>query len=145
MDRGMRWHSFLMVFMIIGGVLTIISGLTTIVGAQYAATDYTAEWYYKVYPGLRTTDLVSGILWIGLGGFQIVVRCLLHAYKRSGITAMWVLYIASLLVSIFYLASASSATGISFFNSQTAGQLISTIVMMIINGTYYGKRADLFE
>ena len=142
-DFPMKWHNFLMVVMIIGAVLIIINGLTAMSGLQYDLQGASASHLYSYYPGLRAVDILYGIALIGTGGFQIVVRNRLHAFRREGPRMMTILYAVSIAYLVVYGLTASAVTGISIWGDLW-GSIVGNIVMMIINYNYYEKRKALF-
>ena len=141
---SLKWHNFLMVVMIIGGILTILNGILTVAGTNYVRQGVTAEQVYRVFPRLKACDILYGIALIGMGIFEIIVRNRLHNFSRSGVSILNTLYILSPVITVLYLLLASSATNISLLDASTAGSVIASVVLLFINITYYGRRKDLF-
>ena len=140
----MKWHNFLMVVMIIGGIFTIINGITTMAGMEYTKEGLNSSYVYSRFPGLKSADIMYGIAMIIIGIFQFVVRNRLHDFRENGPRMLNILYIVSIIAQLLYIASASSAIGTSLFSSSTAGSLIASVVMLIINSVYYSHRRELF-
>ena len=142
----MKWHRFLMVVMLIGAVITIFNGFTSLTGYNYNTSEgLTAEMVYRAYPSLKAIDILYGVAVIALGVYQIFVRNQLNAFRVNGPRMLDWLYIGSLTVNIVYLALASNATKISLFNDSSLITLAGNAGMFIINHIYYSKRRDLFK
>ena len=140
----MKWHSFLMVVMIIGAILTVISGITTITGTQYAQQGLDVYYIYHIYPNLKTCDAFYGLGTILLGVFQLITRNRLNRFRKNGPTMLKSWYILSILIQCLYLLSFSSITGIDTFNQSTITNLLGSLIMLLINGVYYSHRKDMF-
>ena len=140
----MKWHNFLMVTMIIGAVLTIINGITSISGMAYTSQGLDASQVYSYYPGLRSTDLLYGFAAICIGVFQLYVRNQLHAFRQNAPGKLKILYIVSLAADIIDLDTVSSMLKVSAFDTSSLAMMGSTIASFIINTIYYSKRSDLF-
>ena len=145
MDKyPLRWHRFMMVAMIIGAILTILSGILTVTGYQYFTSGVEASRVYDVYPGLRGCDIAYGVAMIAIGIFQIFVRNRLNSFSRSGIPSMVVLYIVSIASTVVYLLVAGSVSRLNLFDSSAVASLILSAAFLIINCIYYFKRRELF-
>ena len=141
---SMKWHNFLMVVMIIGGVLTIINGFINVSGYEYTSQGLDAARVYSVYPGLKTADVAYGIAALCLGVFQFYVRNSLHAFRENAPRLLIILYVASIAAQLIYMAAASAAIHENLFNGSNLGSVIASGVMLLINGSYYYKRKALF-
>lgn len=144
LDYPMKWHNFLMVVMIIGAILTMISGATTMAGMQYERAGVSASRVYAYYDGLKTCDMCYGIATIAIGVFQIITRNRLKQFRSNGPSSLRILYILGIVVSIVYVAWASSIAKINLMDASYTGSLISNVVMLIANSVYYSKRSALF-
>ena len=140
----MKWHKFLTVVMIFGGIFSIVNGLMYFTGMQYEQRGASADLVYSVYPGLKSCDWFMGVVMIAMGIFQFVVVSRLRKYKANGPASLKVLYILSIGVSLVYMFWATSATGISMFNGSNLGTVAAAAAMLFINNSYYAKRSDLF-
>ena len=140
----MKWHKFLMVVMIIGAIYTIASGIIQMTGHQYTREGSSPEYIYAVFPGMKTCDLVYGVMMIAIGVFQFIVRNRLNQFRANGPSSLRLLYILSIAAGVFYLIWASSVTRVNLFTANNLGNVIGSVVMMIINGVYYSKRSPLF-
>lgn len=140
----MKWHRFLMVIMIIGGVIAVINGISAITGTEYIRQGLDADRVYSFYPGLKSCDFLYGLATIGLGIYEIIVRNRLNQFRENGPSMLKGLFILSIVVQLIYLASASSVTKINMFDSSTIGNLGGSAFMLIVNSIYYSRRRELF-
>ena len=140
----MKWHKFLMVVMIIGAVLTVINGASTMAGWHYTREGVDVSWVYWRYPGLKSCDMVYGVVLIALGVFQFIVRNRLNQFRSNAPGSLKMLYIISIAASLVYLAWASAATGMNMFDSTNLGTAVGNLIFLFINSSYYTKRSDLF-
>lgn len=140
----MKWHKFLMVVMIIGAVLTAISGISTMAGLQYRSEGLEASYVYAVFPGLKSCDMVYGIVLIALSVFQIITRNRLKEFRANGPYSLRLLYILSIAVNVIYLAWGSSVTSVNLFTSANLGNIAGSVILLLINNSYYNKRRELF-
>ena len=144
LTHPMKWHNFLMVIMILGGIVTIANGLNTMMGSEYLSSGYNSTQVYRVYPGLKSCDTLYGIAMIAIGVFEFIVRSRLSKFRSNGPSSLKIMYVLSIIANLIYLAWASSATGISLFTSSNTGSLVASVLFLIINSVYYSKRSDLF-
>lgn len=140
----MRWHRFLMVMMLISGVLTVANGLTAMTGSSYLIDGLEAEYIYSAFPGVKTCDQAYGVALIAIGVFEFIVRGRLRSFQRSGPLSMKVMYVLSIAANLIYLAAASSAAGIGLISSSFRESAVFSLVLLVINSIYYGRRRDLF-
>ena len=140
----MKWHKFLMVIMILGGIVTIANGINTMMGTEYLSNGLDMERVYELFPGLKSCDSFYGIAMIALGVFEFTVRSRLKQFRANGPISLRIMYILSLGINVIYLAWATSVTGTNLFNESNIGSLIATILLMLVNGIYYSKRSRLF-
>ena len=140
----LKWHNFLMVVMVLGGIIAIVNGLNTITGMAYLQTGYSSSQIYSFYPELKSCDMVYGIITIAIGIFEFVVRSRLNKFKSNGPSSLTIMYVIAIVSLFIYLAWASSATRINMMTSSNLGSLVSNIIFLIVNGIYYSKRRELF-
>ena len=138
----MGWHKFLMVIFIIGGIISILNGITMLTGIQYSMQGADPDAVYSYFPGLRMWDYVYGVICIALGVFQIYVRNRLNGFYANGPKLLMIFYIVGIVTSVLYLFNASAIIGDAPVES--IGSVIVSVVMMIINYIYYRKRKELF-
>ena len=144
-DYPMKWHKFLIYFALwASGILNIIQSFQYFTGSVYQGNE---DAVYRIYPGMKSLDLVMGVMLIVIGVLALVTRFALAGYKEKGPKLLIVLYGMNLVVPIVYLLIASSITGISMSElagSSVWGSMIGSIIMIIANRIYYNKRSSLF-
>lgn len=146
----MNWHKFLVYFALwASAALYVISGILTIIGAQY--TGY-AELVYAFIPSLRILDIVYGIAQLGLAVLAFITAFKLLKLKRGAPKLLTLLYIVSIVTAVVYvvvfaiiLLNYGSDLGdlVSAFAS-TFSSIGISVFMIIANSIYYKKRAHLF-
>ena len=142
---SMKWHNCLMVLMIFGGLTTIAGGLYVLLGSAYLKYGVNAAEIYGRHPGLKSCDMFCGVLLIGLGVFEFIVRSRLKQYRSNGPGSLRVMHIGSMLVVIVYLIWATSATGVNLYSSTGWGLVLGRYVLfLIVNSIYYSNRRKLF-
>ena len=140
----LKWHHFLMVVMIFGGIISISNGLNTLSGMVYTTSQYDSKTVYAAFPGLRIADVFYGAATIALGIYEFVVRSRLNRFCENGPSSLRALYILSIVVDFLYTVWASATTHISFFTTSLFGSIGLTILLLILNSIYYSKRSELF-
>ena len=149
-QQGMKWHKFLVYFALwAGALLNLIMGIVCLTGAQYGEMK---ELVYAYIPGMKAPDLVYGILLVLLAVLGVLTAVKLLKFKVGAPKWLTILYIAALAVSIIYIAWSMivlSDYGVGLGDmgsslSSTIGSIAGSILMIIVNKIYYGKRAHLF-
>lgn len=145
---SMKWHKFLIYFSLwAGAVLNLLNAVQYLTGSIYGSGSE-ANLVYAYYDGLKAVDMLMAMLLIVISVFSIVTRFALAGYKARGPQMLMGLYLINMIAAVFYLVIASVVTGISLgdlVDSSTISSLISSIAMVFINKSYYGKRAHLFD
>ena len=140
----LKWHKFLIYFALwASAVMNVVSSIAYFTGSIYGNS---ARQVYNHFGGMRTLDVIMGLLLLGIAGFSIYVRFQLAGFKTGAPKKLEYLYIANVAIPLLYLLAASSVTGLSFTDlaSGTWGSLAGSVVMIFVNRTYYGKREALF-
>ena len=140
----MKWHFVMLVLLALGGVFNVVSGILRISGQEYAMRSMDVTMIYRQFPRMKVLDLFSGIVAIGMGGFQFVIFRRLDKLCQNGPKLLTAFYIAYLVYSILYHAAASASLGVSTIGS-AAINIICTLVLLFVNRSYYGKREELFK
>ncbi len=140
----MKWHSFLMVIMIIKAIITVINGIGTLMGIEYIQNGTDAARVYSTFPDLKICDMCYGIMVIGLGIYRFIVRHQLNQFQENGPSSMKIMYILEITANLVYLNWASSILNVNLFNSANIGSIVGTGILLIINSIYYSKRSALF-
>lgn len=146
----MKWYKFLIYFsLILTGISNMYTGVQAVVGMQYETKSQAAQ-VYAAYPGLHIVDVVYGILLIGFGIFALIVRQYLARFKAKGPKMLLLMYVASLVIEIAYIAAGSLVSGVNLLTASSSGtMLISSIIVSLFmigaNKVYFDKRAHLFK
>jgi hypothetical protein len=142
----MGWFKFLIYFSLwAGAVLNLYNGIATATGLAYASAGGDADLVYLYYGnGLKVLDIIIGISFIALAGFQIYTRFRLARFRKDGPTWLYAIYIAALVLSIIHNAGFTMITGFNAFSTDTISNIIGNIVMLVINYFYFKKRRHLF-
>lgn len=142
---GMGWHKFLIYFSLwASAVLNLFGGVSTMTGASYGEMK---ELVYTVFSSLKALDMVYGLCLIALAVLCVVTRFQLAGFKKLGPQLLIGVYAANLILSIGYIVANSAILQVSvgeLLNSSMVSSLAASAVMMVVNYTYYKKRADLF-
>ena len=140
----LKWYKFLIYFALwASAVLNVFSAFAYFTGSMYGDA---ANRVYSYYGGMKTLDVIMGLILLGLAVFSIYVRFQLAGFKTDAPKKLEYLYIANALVLLLYLLAASSVTGLSFTElaSGSWGSLAGSVAMIFINRTYFSKRETLF-
>ena len=84
-----------------------------------------------------------------LGVFVFIVRQQLAGYRAKGPKYLLIMYIASLVLEVFYIGAGSLLSGVNLLtSSESSIMLISSILVSLFmigaNKVYFDKRAHLF-
>lgn len=145
----MKWYKFLIYFsLILTGLSNMYTGVQSVMGMQYETKEQAAQ-VYAAYSGLHILDMIYGVLLIVLGVYVFIVRQQLAGYKEKGPKLLLIMYIASLLLEIFYIGAGSLISGVNLLTASESGtMLISSILVSLFmigaNKVYFDKRAHLF-
>jgi len=140
----MKWFKFLIYFALFAAaVLNGLNGISTLTGAHYGDLKNTV---YAVFAGMQAVDLIFGIAMVGLAALNIYTRVRLAGFYQNGPKMLTLMYIMNMVLSIGYVVAAQAVCGgVLELNLTTlVSNTISSIIMIIINGVYFTKRAALF-
>lgn len=144
-DYQLKWHKFLIYFALwAGALLNAATGVRYITGNIYGAN---VSAVYNRFPGLKTVDVVMGLLCIALAAYMLVVRFQLAGYKTGAPNKLVSLYLINAGINLVYLFAASASTGLSLSDLIDATfwtSVIGSAAYALINKNYYDKRAALF-
>lgn len=148
-DFGMKWHKYLIYFSLwIEALRLVVTGVQYVTGLVYGANGE-AGYIYQLFPGLKTIDIVMGLVAILLGVYIIYVRFQLAGYKIGAPKKLSMAYFLTFIILCAYLLAMNAITGGEIewgevFDMETIIGLISGVAIMFINKVYYDKRAALF-
>lgn len=142
----MGWYKFLIYFgLFAGAAVNLYNGVMALTGEHY---DGLKETVYYVFPEMKSTDMIFGVLCIGLAVLGVYARFRLSAYKANAPQMVVSLYLAAIGASVFYLVRVNSIVSTVDPNamdmSSVMPQLCTSAVMAIVNYVYFKKRADMF-
>ncbi len=145
----MKWFKFIIYFSLFASaVLNVITGITTLTGAQYQGVKNMVYLYFK---DLKTADTLYGVVLLGLAAFAIFARFRLSGYRKNGPAMLNVVYIANSASALIYSIIAQAivnntplGAGIELDLTSAIASIVTSIVMVVINTIYFKKRAHLF-
>ena len=138
----MKWFKFIIYFQLFFSAFTLLVGaITLLTGISYGDV---ADVVYLIYPGLHAVDIVMSLLELALAAGAIYVRQLLAKFRTKGPDYYLILLGINLVASLLYAITASLMIGQSVFNSTVIGNLVGSVVMIVVNKVYFGKRRHLF-
>lgn len=146
MTYGMKWFKFLIYFALFAGaVLNVVQGVLFLTGANYEGA---AELVYAVFSDLEIVDKGCGIALIVLAVLQIITRFRLAGFKRGAGGLVMLCYAAIAVIETAYIAGFAASVPEYVFESVdisgAAGSIVISVVMLIVNATYFSKRKALF-
>ena len=140
---GMKWHKFLVFILWFGAALNILTGLGYFTNLLYG--ELTTE-IYAAYPTLKLFNMGTGVALILFALFQFVVRGRLKKLCSNGpklLIASYVIIIVFNVVTAIVPAILAPAY-LTIDSSYLIETIVSQIVMIAINSSYYKKREDVF-
>ena len=142
---SMRWHKFLMVLLVIGGIWTIGKGIAVLTDTWYEVYDVDPDLIYRFYPALKTLNWILGVVTVALGVFKFTVRKRLKNFMESGPRSLMALYGVSIGISVLYLLAASVVMGVPLSVNQADWvNIAASVCMMFAQKKYYDRRSELF-
>lgn len=146
-DMPMKWHKFLIYFALWASmVVNALNAFLMLTGAQYGS-EYDARMVYNYFDGLKGLDTFMGVLFVAMAVFAIVTRFSLAKYQAKGPKLLMAVYGLNTTLSLLYPLLASGVTDLplgQLMDSSVISGLVTSIVMIFANRTYYNNRAHLF-
>ena len=143
----MKWHKFLIYFSLwAAAVGCVLNGFQLLTGSIYGLNNE-AEQVYRFYDGLKSVDMIFGVFMIAVAAFMIYTRFQLAGFKEGApnkLTIAYALQLAAFLGYVFAVASTVKLSVSDVMNSQISSSIVSSIILIIVNRVYYGKREHLF-
>lgn len=96
------------------------------------------------YSDLKTVDVLFGLLILALAVFNIITRSRLANYKSDALMFLNINNAAAAGVTILYALVASAVINVNVIEAQQVGQISGSIIVIVINTIYFGKRKHLF-
>ena len=145
-ELPMKWYKFLIYFALIAGaIVNFATGITMVTGSVYEVqSGVSADTVYSMYDGLKTIDVIYGLLLFGVAVLGFMTRSKLAKYKADGPKFVYMVYGISAVVVLLYNILVSAVTGLSVMNVSVITSFIVQLVMLWANMKYFGKRSHLF-
>lgn len=138
----MKWYKFLIYFLLFASaVINAISAFSYFTGSVYGSD---ASLVYRVFPEMKTYDIMMGILSLAIAALAIIARFDLAGYKRRAKIMVCALYAANAVVPIIYVVLASSVVNQNLLEPSVIGSVFGSVVMVVLNWIYFTKRDELF-
>ncbi|MBR3157780.1 MAG: zinc ribbon domain-containing protein [Atopobiaceae bacterium] len=132
---GMGWYKFMIYFQLFAGaVIDIIVGLSVMSISRLGSEYGTPSSFSAIF-------VFMGVFYIAFGIFYIYCRTLMARFSTKAITTLYIVYGVNIAVSVLGLIG-STRSGSSPTSTMT--NLGATIVLLVINMSYFKKRAHLF-
>ena len=153
-ELSMKWHKFLVNFALwLNAIMNAVYGFQLMTGSHYGSSD-TANQVYSAVSGLKSVDMIFGILLIGVAVYMIFTRFQLARFQEGAPQKLTVGYVLAMVIPLGYLLIAVNTMNAAIpeaklsmgdvADSSTVSSIISSIALIIINRIYYQKRAHLF-
>lgn len=146
-QRSMKWFKFLINFALVAGaVLNILYGINYITGGVYFAQSngtVSADRVYSVYAGMKTVDVVYGLLLLALAAFSIYTRFRLSKFRKNGPMCLCMVYAIGAATTLIYAVSVLAVTGVDSMSQNIVSILVS-VAFALGNYKYFYQRKDLF-
>ena len=85
-EYPMKWHKFLMVLLIFGGISCIAQGVAILTGTIYKIYGIPMDQeLYRVFPGIKAVEWITGVITIALGVFRFTVRKRLKNFMKPSL------------------------------------------------------------
>ena len=143
----MGWFKFLIYFGLwAGAVLNLFNAIQLFTGSHYG-DKATIELVYLVFPDLKGLDVGIGFAMVALVALGLITRFRLAGYHKNAPLLLATTYAANAIISIIYVFGAGSIVSFDIIADalrSTVTSVITSIVMIIINFIYFGKRKHLF-
>ena len=142
----MKWFKFLIYFsLFFSAVMNAFTGIRMLTGSIYEGE---ADLVYATFSGMKTLDMIVGVLALIGAAICLFTRFRLSGYKKNGPLMVTVLYAFNIVFSLVYLigictilpAELLAYMGISSF----IGDIVVAVVMIFVNRAYFKKREDMF-
>lgn len=144
-EQGMKWFKFIIwVQLFLSALILLGQAFQFFTGSLYGDS---ARFVYALYDGLKTADVIMGIVSVAMAGTAIYVRMELAGFKRDAPMHYLVYLGAGVLAPLIYLVLASVISGIpieQMMNASSLGSVVGGLIMIVVNKVYFDRRAQLF-
>ena len=143
----MKWFKFLIYFGLFAGALSnALSGIQMLTGSAYGESK---ELVYSFVDGLQTLDMIIGVAMLCLAALGVYTRFRLSGYHQNGPKMLLLTYAGSIAINAIYYFGIQLVVPDTILESVDTSSLFSNsiiaVVMILVNNTYFKKRASLFE
>ncbi len=140
----LKWFKFLIYFALwAGAVGNLITAITFLTGVPYTMYGSSAEEIYSALPALRVIDILYAIVLIGLSVYAFYVRSRLAHFKANGPTTLyWLCGLLGGASAGYSLLVMIAAETVNF--SGVISSVASTVIILLLERTYFQKRANMF-
>lgn len=150
--QGLKWFHFLIYFVLwLNAIVFALNGIMQLTGASYEILGIAAEDMYATYPTLKTVDLVFGVSYLVFALFCIITRSRLAHFKKGAPSMLIAFYVLSALITIGSTVAGGVAMRLEpqdllnlFIEENFLSSIIGTVIAILINKVYFGKRAHMF-
>lgn len=141
-ETPLNWAKFLGYFALwLSAVLNLITGIVTMTGSQY---DGLSTMVYAMFPGMKTIDIIYGLLCIGIAAVAAYSALGIIKRKKYVIKMIPELYSGVSIMVLLYVILASVITSINVVTTSTVINIFVSAVMAIVNSIYFKKREHIF-
>ncbi len=146
-EPGLKWYYFIINFQIWLYMLgSFVNGFTYAVGPRFGDWNTTNAVYEKL-PTLKSVDVAFGICMFALVVFAFITRRHLAKFLPAGPRYYIALGLSYPVLMIVYAFAASAVSGVEvkyILTSSEISQIVVSVVFVIINVIYFGKRKSYF-
>lgn len=144
-DHPMKWYKFLIWFGLwAGAALLAVQGIGYLTGISYKdGSGLSADTVYGTYPGLRVWDRIYGAGLLALGALNIFTRFRLSGFKENGPKCLYIVYALEAVLAVVNAITVATITGVSG-SVRAVVSVLAAIVLILLNRSYFAKRAELF-
>lgn len=140
--RGMKWFKFIIYFQLWVSMLASFGEAGNyFFGAIYKGN---ADLVYTYYPALKPLNIMMGIFLVAIAVYAIIVQRSLAKFRAKGPKMYYMIYGASIVITLLYLLIESIILGEPVFGEDVAINLIVSVAMILINIRYFNNRKHLF-
>jgi hypothetical protein len=143
----MGWFKFLIYFSLFAAaVLNVVNAIQLLTGSHYGNSD-AAKLVYMVFPDMKGIDMITGFCMIAMAAVALIARFRLAGFHKNGPTLLYIVYAGNTIINLIYYFAAGSIVSFEVLTKASSNVItnaVVSIVMIIINVTYFGKRKHLF-
>ena len=140
----MGWYNFIIYAQLfIIALLCLSNAVMNLTGASLGSKEE-VELLYGFFPELKGMMMVTAVLMLAISILSIVVRQWLAHYQHKGVIGLYILRGLIILNNLIYGIGLTSIVNIEIPSTTVSACLVS-VVLLIIDFVYFGKRRHLFQ